>query len=332
MTKRIYKSPLGFSKYLVSNDGQSVINIKTQQELSIQFNKGNGYCEISLSSDTGTRRVGIHRLVALAFLEVPENYESMTVNHKDGIKTNNFYTNLEWCTYRENQEHAGKFGLTDKCTPVTAVNVDDFSLIDFPSILRCSEFFKVSKDVINYRVKSNGRLLIDRYAVVKTTMLVEFLRALKCRQTKHSVPGINKAVFVKDLHSGEEMKFENRTAFAEFFDVSLPTVSGWLKSGKQIVIGQAYLVRIDQNEPWIEFTSKCDQIRLGRGRPVVLICEKTGEQMLFQSSFAACKAFGLKPTCVNYRLSTKGNSVFSDGYRYVYQDELDTVRLPLGNG
>ena len=46
----------------------------------------------------------IHRLVANVFLEKPAG--AWVVNHKDGVKNNNFVDNLEWCTYQHNILHA----------------------------------------------------------------------------------------------------------------------------------------------------------------------------------------------------------------------------------
>lgn len=51
----------------------------------------------------------IHRLVAEAFIPNPNNYP--VVNHKDGNKLNNVYTNLEWCSYSHNNQHAIDTGL-----------------------------------------------------------------------------------------------------------------------------------------------------------------------------------------------------------------------------
>lgn len=51
----------------------------------------------------------IHRLVAQAFLENPEN--KLQVNHKDSNKLNNKLSNLKWCTNGENQIHARNHGV-----------------------------------------------------------------------------------------------------------------------------------------------------------------------------------------------------------------------------
>lgn len=68
-----------------------------------------GYLRIVLRKDGFSKSYYIHRLVALAFVDNPDG--KPCVNHLDGNKLNNHYTNLQWCTPQENNEHGFKMGL-----------------------------------------------------------------------------------------------------------------------------------------------------------------------------------------------------------------------------
>lgn len=64
----------------------------------------NGYLCVSLKTDSGWKNFSVHRLIAQCFLPNPDN--KPCVNHKDGNKHNNAVSNLEWCTYSENEKHS----------------------------------------------------------------------------------------------------------------------------------------------------------------------------------------------------------------------------------
>ena len=69
-----------------------------------------GYCQISLRLPEGNyKNYRINRLVAKIFIDNPENKEQ--VNHIDGNKMNNNISNLEWCSAKENVQHAHRTGL-----------------------------------------------------------------------------------------------------------------------------------------------------------------------------------------------------------------------------
>ena len=70
-----------------------------------------GYLSIQVRLQNG-KPLGckIHRLVMMEFCPVP-NMKNLQVNHKDGDKTNNHISNLEWCDQSYNIRHADQHGL-----------------------------------------------------------------------------------------------------------------------------------------------------------------------------------------------------------------------------
>lgn len=69
----------------------------------------NGYLSIGLTLDKNRKTFNVHRLVAIAFIDNSDR--QAVVNHIDGNKQNNHVSNLEWCSYSENSQHAKSEGL-----------------------------------------------------------------------------------------------------------------------------------------------------------------------------------------------------------------------------
>jgi hypothetical protein len=72
--------------------------------------KHHGYLYVRLYFRGRTRKIQVHRLVAMAFIGAPSS-SSQTVNHKDGDKLNNLPNNLEWLSQGENATHGWQTGL-----------------------------------------------------------------------------------------------------------------------------------------------------------------------------------------------------------------------------
>lgn len=85
-------------KYSVDSDG-NVYSVCSHRFLKGHINKG-GYIQVELVD----KIFYAHRLIAKAFLS---NIEGLPeVNHKNGIKTDNSVSNLEWISHENNIKHA----------------------------------------------------------------------------------------------------------------------------------------------------------------------------------------------------------------------------------
>jgi len=115
--KEVWKSVVGYAGlYHISNQGR-IFRLKNYSTIKyLKFNTDkDGYFKVSLCKNNKPKSFYVHRLVAEAFIENPENLP--LVNHKDENKTNNKADNLEWCTAQYNTTYNGstiKRGLTQR--------------------------------------------------------------------------------------------------------------------------------------------------------------------------------------------------------------------------
>lgn len=71
-----------------------------------------GYLSVWLATDLGQGTCfSVHRIVATAFCYNDDPEHKTQVNHIDGNKSNNTASNLEWCTGKENIQHAVRMKL-----------------------------------------------------------------------------------------------------------------------------------------------------------------------------------------------------------------------------
>ena len=114
-----------------------------------------GYKRVTLCKYGKTKRMSIHRLVATAFVENPDN--KPVVNHIDCNPSNNCVENLEWCTTQENNLYAIKLGRIKPqengkkttCKPVVATNITTGEMFYFESIREAQRQLNIFTSNIN---------------------------------------------------------------------------------------------------------------------------------------------------------------------------------------
>jgi hypothetical protein len=162
----IWKKIDGFENYEVSNYGRVKRNeciiiysngiITKYKEKYLTLENIKYYKRVTLCCNNKTKRFLIHRLIATIFIPNPEN--KPCVNHIDGNKSNNNISNLEWCTYSENERHSydilGKINANRK--------LSDDAVKDI--LKNCIK----GKDSSN---KRNVKFFMDKYNVSQSTIL-----------------------------------------------------------------------------------------------------------------------------------------------------------------
>lgn len=109
--KIVVYQDIALNKYIVSNFGNIAFNDSTYTKPAL-FIDTYGYIRFNAKRTTAKSiGVGVHRLVGTMFLPIISSTD-IQVNHIDGVKTNNYWKNLEWVSPKDNTVHAHKTGLT----------------------------------------------------------------------------------------------------------------------------------------------------------------------------------------------------------------------------
>lgn len=107
----IWKNIKNFENlYQVSNYGRikslkrTLTDGRIWEERIMKTPLSSGYPSVSLRKDNVYFKIRVHTIVGHHFLKGYK--KGYCINHIDGIKTNNHFQNLEWCSNADNIKHA----------------------------------------------------------------------------------------------------------------------------------------------------------------------------------------------------------------------------------
>lgn len=108
------------SRYAINKKGEIYSIYKN---IIIKYEVYKGYARVSLYDEKKYKHFFIHRLIALNFIENPNNWPQ--VNHKDENPLNNHASNLEWCTRSYNVNYGTAIS---RSREKVSIPVDQYSL------------------------------------------------------------------------------------------------------------------------------------------------------------------------------------------------------------
>lgn len=311
-------------EYAVSKSG-SVIRIANDKPVYSFITAG--YLHYNLYDHTTKKNllIGRHRLVARVFIPETRDITKLQVNHKDGNKMNDWWENLEWVTPKENTEHAGAMGLSDKCLPLLARNATTLEVIEFPSVLAAAEHFGIHKDMMLFRSRSGGnRVFPEGYQYKLKRTDVDWTDPKKSI-TKY---GRDVACMVRNLLSGEEVVFEKQSELAKFIGKCDAFVSARIRDEKQPVLPGMIQIKFDDGTPWIDHDDPYANLEDNNHLRVITVTNlETALTHTYESTADCARAHGLKITTLSERLRNNKTLVYPDGCIYKYYRESSPLRV-----
>jgi hypothetical protein len=246
-----------FNSLLISKNGV-VLDLRTGEK-HVPKVVGSGYLM--------AKSLHVHRLLALAFLKVPEGYsaEMLDVNHIDGDKENCSLDNLEWATRQRNHQHAYDTGLRTDNTPILVMDVRDGSIIRYNTLWECARAFSLNGAHIHNYVapKNRGKIYQKHFMFVYEgepwpvidieKNRVKYMREVALRP----IDGVGKAYV-----------FESVIGAAEFLGITDGSLRYHLKTDKVVNSFRVnYLDELTSPHSWVfEIFNRPKSSNYGKGK------------------------------------------------------------------
>lgn len=305
--KDFYLIP-GYKNYVISKNGD-VYNLKSNKILNYYItkpgpnNKRPGYIYFSFQRDSIGVNIHQHRLLCLVFKPIPKDkiFKLLTVNHIDGVKSNNELSNLEWSTYSENNKHAWDNNLKFKSrNRVLMKDLLTNEIKSFRSLRECGRYLGDSTSFyVSQRLKNQDNVLYPDLKIFKIDDESGWPKINSKELNKFK--GINSNnIYARNVFTGEIFIFNDALTCANELNIKTHIV---LEHARLRILiphqGYNFRYRPDINK-WPKFIDKhllvFKEFPIKPGDAVIMLDKETGKEKFFTSINNCVKEMGIAAT------------------------------------
>lgn len=289
-----------------------------------QYLNGGGYSTAAvINRDGAWVTYGVHRLVALAFLEPPSDPFVLAVNHKDHDKSNNHVDNLEWVTVQFNNVHHALSKVPGRPMILMWQTGKDSVLTE--SLETAAELASCTPEEVwqamQQETAHNGYWFKHHRS---RDPIPKHLRkpTIPRRDSSGRIP--TQAVKLKDIYTEEVTFYPSMTEAANAFGVLTGHLSAVARA-KQVSLfkGRYQVAYAEKTFHWYKPETLQEFARRGHGRPVSVIRSNGNEIRHYPSANEFIAQNELSKKAITVRLKRDGDlgeiSQYG-GFRFAYTD------------
>jgi len=318
-----YEIP-GYSKYLLSREGV-MLRKRDGKIIEPHLLAKGPYYQFHVHQDNDApyeiRTMPLrHRLLCLVF-KPRDNIRGLQVNHLNGKAGDDRVENLEWCTSKENTEHAGKMGISPKCIPLFVLDIDTGRVDYYPSHVACAKAIGISKDAVLYRLtKAPGKIFPERKIYKRAlhpNARTDLLDSISQQMDSY---GRSKPVLARNILYDAQIEFAKITDASKFLEISLASMSLFLSGKYHPVVKGFWQIKYKEDpRPWRPTGNPNVEYANTMGwKAVKAVHSTTGEIREYFNTRSCADDMNISITCLNYRLKYCHGRNAPDGWSYSY--------------